>query len=375
MIREAFGIIYAGEEITNLRELVDQRAVGALPIGGKYRAIDFPLSNLVNSDIRNVGVIASRNYNSLMDHFGSGKPWDLSRKSEGLFILTPFSLRENPGIYRGKVEALKSAMDFIRRARQEYCILTNTTSVYNFNYDDMMRSHIESGADITALYYNVAPGHHTDERNHEVFFDLAEDGRVKSIEVNPMLTQLTAYSLKSYIVRKDIIIYLIDESFSKGEYKFSEDLLRNNIDRIKIMAYEHKGYVGMLNSVSTYFGINMDLLDQKIRNELFPAKHRIYTKTKDSVPAKYTPSAEVSRSLIASGCIIEGHVENSVLFRDVHIGKGAMIKNSIVLPSAAIAEDAQLEYVILDKNVSVRQRSRLVGSENFPVVIRKGGTV
>jgi len=375
MIRDAFGLIYAGEEITNLRELVDHRTVGALPICGKYRTIDFPLSNMVNSDIRSVGVIVSRNYNSLMDHLGSGKEWDLSRKSEGLFILTPFSLRENPGTYRGKVEALKSSMDYLRRVRQEYCILAGATSIYNFVYDDMMRFHIESGADITALYHNIGRDHVVDERYRDVFFDINEEGRIRSIEINPVLAQHTARSLKSYIVRKDILMYLVDESFSKGEYKFSENLLRNNVDRVKIMAFEHKGYVGMLRSVSAYFGIHMDMLDARIRDELFPADNRIYTKTKDSVPAKYTSTAAVSQSLVANECIIEGSVEKSVLFRDICVGKGAHIKNSIVLPGSIIEENAELEYVILDKNVTVRPNSRLVGSKDYPVVIRKGGIV
>jgi len=375
MIRDACGLIYAGEEITNLRELVDQRTVGALPIGGKYRTIDFPLSNMVNSDIRSVGVIVSRNYNSLMDHLGSGKEWDLSRKSEGLFILTPFSLRENPGTYRGKIEALKSSMDYLRRVRQEYVILAGATSIYNFAYDDMMRFHVDSGADITVLYHHIGDEHAVDEAYRDVFLELSDEGRVRAIEVNPVLTAHTARSLKSYIVRKDILMYLVDESFAKGEYKFSENLLRNNVDRIKIMAYEHKGYVGMLRSVSAYFGIHMDLLNQKVRDELFPQDNRIYTKTKDSVPTKHTASADVRQSLVANGCIVEGSVERSVLFRDIRVGKSAKIKNSIMLPGSRVEENADLEYVILDKNVTVRPNSRLVGSKDYPIVIRKGGIV
>jgi glucose-1-phosphate adenylyltransferase len=375
MIREAFGMIYASEEITNLRELVDARAVGALPIGGKYRVLDFPLSNMVNSDIRNVGVITSRNYNSLMDHLGSGKAWDLSRKSDGLFILTPFSLRENPGIYRGKVEALKSSMDYLHRAKQEYCVLAGASFIYNHDFDEMMRFHIESGADLTMLYRRTPPGYQLDDRSHEVLLDIEPDGRVKGIEVNPVLTTLDAHSLKTYIIRKDILIYLVDDSYSKGEYKFSEGLLRNNLDRLRIMAYEHTGYVGAMRSVASYYKVNMELLREEIRDELFPSSRPVYTKTQDSVPTKYISTAEASGSLIANGCIIEGHVENSVIFRNVHVGKDAIIKDSIILPNTVIAEGAELDHVILDKNVRVRTRSRLVGNADFPVVIRKGGMV
>ncbi|MDR1816371.1 MAG: glucose-1-phosphate adenylyltransferase subunit GlgD, partial [Clostridiales Family XIII bacterium] len=360
MIREAFGIIYAGEEVSNLRELVDTRAIGALPIGGKYRVIDFVLSNMVNSDIRNVGVITSRNYNSLMDHLASGKAWDLSRKSDGLFVLTPFSLRENPGIFRGKVEALKSAMDYIRRAKQEYCVLTGATHVYNSTYDDMMRFHVESGADVTVLYHKTDVVVHGDGF-HDVFLSVDENGVVTEIEVNPTLSELNALSMKTYIIRKDILIYLVDESYSRGEYLFSEDLLRNNLHRIKVMAYEHKGYVGTMRSVAAYYRMNMDLLDAGVREELLASGNPVYTKVKDSVPAKHTETANVKNSLVANGCIIEGNVENSVLFRDVHIGRGACVKNSIILANTAVSEGAELEYTILDKNVNVRPRSRLVG--------------
>jgi len=375
MIREAFGIIYTGEEITNMRDLVDQRTIGALPIGGKYRTVDFPLSNMVNSDIRSVGVIVSRNYNSLMDHLGSGKAWDLAGKGEGLFILTPFALRENPGVYRGKIEALKSSMNFINRVRQEYCILAGATSIYNFNYSEMMRFHVESGADITALYHNIEHEHMTDEQYRDVFFDLSGEGRIRGLEINPVKTNLTARSLKSYIIRKDMLVNLVEECASKGQYKFSEHLLRNNVDRLKLMAFEHKGYVGMLRSVQAYFNINMDLLDAKVRTELFQVENRIYTKSKDSVPAKYTKTADVKRSLVANECVIEGSVENSVLFRDVHIGRGARVKNSVILSNADIGDGAELEYVILDKNVSVRRLSRLIGNENYPIVVGKGGRV
>jgi len=375
MIREAFGLIYTGEEVPNLRELVDQRAVGALPIGGKYRVIDFPLSNMVNSDIRSVGVIVSRKYNSLMDHLGSGKAWDLSRKNEGLFILTPYSLRENPGVYRGKVEAIRSSLDFVRRVRQEYCIIAGASSIYNFNYDEMMRFHIESNSDITVLYHNVSVGHEVDEHYHDVFFEISGEGRVARIEINPQLITLTSRSLKSYIIRKDLLIYLIEDSYSKGEYKFSENLLRNNLGRLRIMAFEHKGYVGMLRSAKAYFDVNMDLLKPHVRKELFQSENRIYTKAKDSVPAKYTKSANLKQSVVANECVIEGTVENSVLFRDVYIGKGAMVKNAIILPGSVVANDALLECVILDKNVSVRSRSRLIGNQYFPIVVGKGGMI
>jgi len=375
MIREAFGLIFAADEAPDLRDLVELRAVAALPVGGKYRVIDFVLSNMINSDIRNVGVIASRNYNSLMDHLSSGKPWDLSRKSDGLFLLTPFSLRENPGVYRGKVEALKSSADYIRRTKQDYCVLGGATRIFNSTFDDMMRFHIDQKADVTILYQNVPVATRPRDRFEDVYLDVAKDGTVTGIEINPTRPDLFARNMSTYIIHKDTLIYMVDESYARGEYQFCEELLRNNIGRAKIMAFEHKGYVGTMRSVANYYKVNMDLLGAKVRDELFSSNNRIYTKVRDSVPAKYTDSAEVSGSLIANGCIIEGHVENSVLFRGVRVGRGTVVKNSIILPGTDISENAELEHVILDKNVSVRSHSRLVGAEDFPVVIRKGSVV
>ncbi len=375
MIREAFGLIYPGDEIPGLRELIDERTVAALPIAGKYRVIDFPLSNLHNSGIRSVAVVVSRKYSSLMHHLGSGKAWDMSGKNEGLYIVPPYSLRGSLGVFRGGVESIRSAFDYVRNARQDYCVIEGVACIYNLDYSDMMRFHIDNDADITVLYHRVEQDHQVDEQYHEVFFEMSEDGCIHGVEVNPLHNTLSARSLKSYIIRKDLLIQLVEESYARGEYEFSEHLLRNNLDRLKIMGFEHKGYVGMLKSSHSYFDINMSLLDPQVWEELFQTENRIITKAKDSVPAKYRQSADVKRALIANGCIIDGTVENSVLFRDVHVGKGASVKNSIVFAGATISEGAELEYVVLDKNVTVRPSSRLIGNEHHPVVVGKGRRV
>jgi glucose-1-phosphate adenylyltransferase len=375
MIREAFGLIYAGDQIMQMRELVENRAVGAVPIGGRYRVIDFPLSNLMNSGIRSVGVIANTNYNSLTDHLSSGKAWDLSRKDDGLFLLTPYATRDTGSAYRNIVEALLGSLNFIRRAKAEYCILTNSYIIYNTTYDDMMRFHIENGADITLLYNKASLETYHGPRYDDLRFKLDRAGRITDIEVKPENTKLDATSMGTLIIRKDILIYLIEECAARGETSFTLDILRNNIDRLKMMGFEYRGYVGRMHSVAAYFRANMDLIDPERQITMFQGHNRIYTKVKDEVPAKYFADARVSNSLVANGCIIEGSVENSVLFRGVYIGKGVSVKNSILLPSTEVNEDSELEYVILDKDVFVRSRSRLVGSEEFPVVIRKGAHV
>ena len=376
MIREALGLIFAGEEIIELRELVDLRAVGALPLGGRYRVIDFPLSCMVHSGIRNIAVIADRKYNSLMDHLGSGKSWDLSRKSDGLFIFTPYSYRDIKGKYRGLVDALNGCMDYLRRAKQEFCIISGSHTIYNRVFDDMMQAHIDTGADITILYNRSDDPPAMDGiRFDDVRLDMDKNGRVREIEVNPHASKLRDLSMDAHIIRKDTLIYLLEESIARDEYDFTNNLIRNNLNRLNIMGFEHKGYVSRIWSIPSYFKANMDFLDSGLQQDIFRSSNRILTKLKDEVPAKYTATAKVKNSIMANGCVIEGEVENSVLFRGVFVGRGSSIKNSIIMEGSEIGEYAEIENVVMDKNVSVRNRCRLIGSEAFPVIIPKGAMV
>ncbi len=375
MIRDAFGLVYAGEQNMNLRELVYHRTVGALPVGGRYRAIDFVLSNMVNSGIRNVGVIAQRSYHSLMDHLGSGKEWDLSRKEDGLFILPPFSSSENRGEYQGIVDAIKGVMSYVRRSKQQYCIFSGSYSIYNSTYDDALSYHIETGADITMLYSVEENDFFRGERYNDVRLHLNDEGRLIDMEVNSALSDSKMVGLDTYIIRKELLEYLVEDCASRGKHLFVSDLLMGNINRLKIMGYRHEGYVGRLHSVASYYKLNMDMLRPDISGDLFYGDNQIYTKIKDEVPAKYSKTSNVKNSLVANGCIIEGEVEDSVLFRSVYVGKGAKIKNSIIMQDSEVYNNSDLEYVILDKSVNIRQGRRLVGDKVFPVIIRKGAIV
>ena len=375
MLRNTFGLIYAGEQNINLRELVYLRTVGALPVGGRYRAIDFILSNMVNSGIRNIGVIAQRSYHSLMDHLGSGKEWDLSRKNDGLFILPPFSSAENMGTYRGLVDAIKGVMGYISRSKQQYCILSGSYTIFNRTFDDMVEYHMDSGADITMLYNEEEADFFKGERYNDVRLHLNDDGRVIDLEINATTSDSKKVGMDTYVMRKDLLEYLVEDCMSRGKYNFVSDLLMGNLNRIKIMGYEHKGYVGRLHSVASYYKINMDFLNRDVQDHLFYSDNQIYTKIKDEVPAKYAKTSNVKNSLVANGCIIEGEGENSILFRGVYVGKGAKIKNSIIMQNSEIYNNSDLEYVILDKSVNIRQGRRLIGDEVFPVIIRKGAIV
>lgn len=375
MIRDAFGLIYAGEQNINLRELTYLRTVGALPVAGRYRAIDFVLSNMVNSGLRNVGVIAQRSYHSLMDHLGSGKEWDLSRKNDGLFILPPFANYDTPGEVLGLIDALKGILNYVRKSKQPYLILGGSFTIYNMAYDDMLKFHKDTGADITMLYNEEDTRKYRGERFQDVRIHVDDDGRVTDMEMNSPLTDSRYVGMDTYIMRRDLLEYLVEDSVSRGKHRFVSDLMMTNVDRLKIMGYRHDGYVGRLHSVASYYNMNMDFLDLKVQKDLFYGENPIYTKVKDEVPAKYTATSNVRNSLVANGCVVEGEVENSVLFRGVFVGRGARIRNSIIMQNSEVYNNADLEYVILDKSVNIRQGRRLIGDQEFPVIIRKGAVV
>ena len=373
MNRDIFGLIYAGENNLNLRELVAMRSLAALPVGGRYRAIDFPLSNMVNTGIKKVGVITERNYHSLMDHIGSGKDWDMNKRNGGLLLLPPFDNNENRGNYRGLLDALSGAMFYLRRAKEEYCLLCGSYTVYNTNYKEMIDFHMKSGADITMLYNIEDSG--SREHFKDVVIDTDETGRVTDMKFNRTVSGRHKMGMDIYLLKRDLLVYLVEEAVSRGRYGLIEDILLPGMNKLKIYGYEYSGYVGRIVSVASYYKTNMDILDPAVHGSVFRDENKIYTKIKDEIPVKYCEGSCVKNSLIANGSIIEGHVENSILFRGVHVRKGAVIKNSIVMQASDVGAQSLLEHVILDKSVVVRDSRRLIGDENFPIIIRKGAVV
>lgn len=376
MQKDVFGLIYAGEENINLRELINERSVSALPVGGRYRVIDFMLSNMVNSGIRNVGVITRKNYQSLMDHVGSGKEWDLSRKNDGLFILPPFDTFENAGNHQGLVDTIKGAGSYLHRVPQQYCLLTGSFTIFNGVFDDMFRQHLETGADITILYnvedeLSAAPA----VKFRDVRLETNEEGRVVDMQYKANLSKCTKVSMDAYLIKKDLLEFLVDDAMAHNKYDLVTDVIMQNLDRLKIYGYEHKGYVARMNSVASYYKINMDFLKPEVQKDLFFTGRNIYTKSKDEAPTKYGTEAQVKNSLVASGCVIEGEVENSILFRGVYVAKGTKIKNSIIMQDSQIYENASLDKVILDKRVNIRPYTNLVGNKSYPVIIPKGAIV
>ena len=378
-MKDALGIIYTSKDDLSLRELTAHRSIAALPVAGRYRIVDFLLSNMVNSGVRNVGIIAQKNYHSLMDHLGSGKEWDLHTRNNGLFILPPFLTRENGGEYSGLVEALRANFDYLRRSTQPYVILSSSDYICNTSFEDMVAQHLSSGADVTMMYIKVKPEHlefSSSSANNHSYLKIGEGNLVEDIEVNPNAANYPNISMNVFMIKRTLLIHLIDQASARGAKDLDSEVIRPyvNSGALKIMGYEFKGYYRRIETIKGFFKFNMDLLNYDVRRELFNT-HPVYTKTRDEVSAIYRSSAEVKNSLVADGCIIEGSVENCVLFRGVHVGRGAHLKDCIIMQDCYIEEEDEMENVILDKVVTVRAHGRLIGQRQYPIVIGKNVTL
>ena len=374
MIDNAFGLIVSGERTTRLKDLTLSRSTAAVPFGGRYRIIDFILSDMVNAGLTSVGLITEKNYHSLMDHLGSGKEWDLHRKRDGLFILPPFMTKDNAGVFRGAVDAIRSVIGYVRRTAEDYVILSWPRVVMNVDLVPMMEQHIATGADVTILYAedgSLQP----EEQSQDLRLIMDEKGRVTDMELDAYRPRSVNRSCDVMILRKELLEYLVEEAFARGEYDFHRDILLKKYRTLNIMGYKYEGFLARVESIESYFTGNMALLNPDVQADLFNPRHPIYTKVKDEVAARYSVSAQVKNSLVADGCVIEGQVENSVLFRGVHVKPGARIFNSIIMQGAEIDENVLLDHVILDKGVKILPGRTLQGYDSFPIVIRKNQTV
>ena len=374
-MKDVFGLIYTSDESDmRLRDLTRSRSIAAMPIGGRYRVIDVLLSNLVHSGVSNVGLITQRNYHSLMDHLESGKAWDLNRKRDGLFILPPYVTRSSTGSYSGLLDAIRSNLNYVRRASQRYAMISGSSTVFNMKFDDMMAQHLATGADITILY-NVPADDESNGDADRTHLKMDESGRVVDIEVTPHLNTYPNVSMDVYIMDKALLTYLVEVSAAHYRSDFVRDVLIKQLGELKIYGYKYDGYVSRIDSIASYYKLNMDMLDESIRTPLLYRPNPVYTKVKDEVPARYEAGAKVVNCLVADGCIIEGTVENSVLFRGVRVGKGAVVRNCILMQGVEVQDGAQLSNVISDKDAFIKRDRRIVGQESYPVVIEKNAVI
>lgn len=363
------GLIFSNVHEEKLRELTEPRTMGSVPFGGRYRLIDFPLSNMVNSGINKVGVITKSNCQSLMDHLGSGKAWDLSRKREGLFILPPFSETRIPN---SRIESLASIKTFLSNSKEDLVLLTDSDVVCNIDYSDVVARHVKTGADVTLVCrFGPLP----DKISDPIVLTTDPDGRVLDLLVAPRTDGDCCYGLGMLLMRRELLIRLVDDCVSRNLYGFKRDLLQRNLSSLRFYSYEFNGYAQVICSSVSYFAANMELMQPNVRAQLFNPNRPIYTKVRDDMPARYGLGSCVSNSLIADGCVIDGEVRDSVLFRGVRVGKGAVVENCVVMQDGRIHPGCRLKYVITDKNVLLQNDRSLLGFESYPIFISKGSVV
>ncbi|WP_040207527.1 GlgC family sugar phosphate nucleotidyltransferase [Neobacillus jeddahensis] len=334
MKRKLLGVIDATTYHEDLEDLLTHRALAALPFAGRYRIIDFVLSNMVNSGIRSVAIFPKMQYRSLMDHLGSGKNWDLNRKRDGLFFF-PSPIVDNDGNKIGSFEHFAANIDYFYRSTQEYAIIANCYTIFNMEFGPILKWHRQSNCDITEL--------------------MRQDG-------SPM---------EMYLVKTSLLIKLIETRHETG-YTCMKDVVTDIQSMYSICHYHYNGYAVMIDSIENYFSTSMKLLEMDVWKQLFVKEQPIITKVKDEPPTKYVQDSVVKNAMIANGCIISGSVENSIISRGVKIGKGTVIKNCIIMQKCQIEENCYLDSVILDKDVKVEAGARLLGTACDPYVIRKG---
>ena len=365
----AVGIIFSNIHDDNVPELVRERTLGSIPFGGRYRLVDFPLSNMVNSGIDTVGIITKSNYQSLMDHVGSGKDWDLARKDGGVIILPPFGDVESSKLYTSRLEALKGITSFLFRADEEYVVMTDCDSINRINYSDVIENHIRNRADISLVYKTIDKDEFTNDK--ATTFDVV-DGRIVGVNYKEgIISKESKVFTNVFVLKKTLLQNIVMDSISHNKRHFMTDVIAENVKSMRIIGYEYKGFYAGITSLQAYYDSNMCMLDEKIRHELF-GDRSVFTKIRDSAPTKYGQSSIVKNSLIADGCIIEGEVENSIIFRNVKVARGTVVKNSIIMQNTVLGENSTLNCIITDKNVVIRDRKVLSGSENHPFYIGKG---
>ncbi|GHU99981.1 glucose-1-phosphate adenylyltransferase subunit GlgD [Clostridia bacterium] len=351
-------------------ELTHHRSQGSVPFGGRYRLVDFVLSNMVNSGVTKVGIITKNKYQSLMDHIGSGKHWDLSRKNGGVIFLPPYGAEENSRLYNTRLEALKGATSFLKHCTEEYILMSDCGTICVPDFAEVAARHIARNADITVV--SARAELFTESAANRMTFEIDGSSRVQRVDISPKLKGMRNLYLNMMFLSRTFLIRLLEEASVFGYKSFSADILQNNAKNYKIYAYDYTGYYAQIESLESYYRANLDLLVKEKRDMLFARKgFPIYTKVRDSAPSRFSEQGRAGNSLIADGCVIEGEVENSVVFRGVKIGAGARVRNSILMQDAVVSRGADLSFVIGDKNVFIKEKRVLAGCESLPYYISK----
>lgn len=374
----AMGILFPNSYDSLVPELVSERLMASIPFASRYRLIDFMLSSMVNCGIDNISVIVKRNYHSLMDHLGAGREWDLTRKNGGLNIIPPFA-QKTVNIYNGRVEAIASILDYLNRQKEKYVIMADTNIAVNFDFSAFLQKHIDSGADITIAYTKEEIPKafiDIDMTKKDLYYtlDIDENDKVQKIIVNNKDKGEQNMSMNIYVMERKLLLDQIREAYVNGLTYFERDIVSPQLDKLDVRAYQHTGYYARILDIKSYFAENMKLLKEENVNALF-SPSTIYTKIRDDNPTRYATGSHAKNAMVADGCVIEGEVENSVLFRGVKVGKGAKVRNCVLMQDTVIETGATVEYTITDKNVTVSSYKELKGTESFPVFVEKRKTV
>ena len=361
------GLLLLGEDDTDIRGLTKNRPIASIPIGGRYRVIDFALSYLTNAGITNIGLYSKKtNTRSLVDHLGNGSSWDLDRKRDGLFLFEASGAGDG-GVTN--VANLKNNLEYLYRSKQEHVVITSSYMVCNLNLKDMINAHEKSNADLTIAYKTVDNADDAFENCDTLKID--ENKNIVGVGKNLHFKKKENISAEVFILSKEKLIKLLAESAQIGTYKDFRDLLTVNRDELSIKGFEFDGYLKCVNSTKQYYDLNMDLLSHDVRTDLFFSNGSIYTKIKDTPPSKFSDGSEVKNSLIANGAVIDGKVINSVVARHVKIEEGAEVENCIILQDCKIGKGAKLKNIIIDKNTVINSGEELKAAKDFPLVIEK----
>lgn len=371
-MRDTMGIILTSNH--KIPPITDNRDVLAIPMAGRYRLIDFVLSNMANAGIINIGIATESNYSSLMDHVKSGQPWDLDRKNNGLNILPPNLANISYGLIRGDIDLLAGISNYIRKSKQTYVVLSLGNFIYNIDFEKAVEQHIENQADVTVIYKDLA-GVPEIELSRFTLIDMDKDGRVKDIEVMPYYPKTANASMDLYILEKELLLSIIDECSARGEHDFIKDAIVKKLFGLRVYGCKYDGYMDKIDSLRSYYKNNMMFLEGAMREEIFNAERPIYTKSKDQSPTQYGENAVVDNCFISDGCVIEGNIENCILSRGVKIAKGAVVKNSIIMQDSVIDSNVTLDHVVFDKEVHITQGRKLIGQNIYPLAIAKGTTI
>ena len=374
---EALGIIFPNSYDSLVPELVSERLMASIPFASRYRMCDFLISSMVHCGIDNISIIVRKNYHSLMDHLGNGREWDLSRKKGGLNIVPPFAQKQVK-MFAGRIEALESIKGYLKKQTEKYVIMSDANIAVNFDFNDLLNAHIKSGADVTMVYRKQEIPKALIRQSTEameLYYALGMNGDgVSKIYITPSEDGEMNFSLNIYVIERENLIRLIDEAYVHGYTYFVRDILEKQIDQLDIRGYCYDGYVAHIHDMKSYFEENMKLLEEENLDALFSG-NQIYTKIRDDNPTRYINGSTAKNVMVADGCVIEGEVENSILFRGVKIGKGAKVKNCVLMQDTIVEDGASVEYVITDKDVTISSGKLLTGNDSFQVYVSKGQTV